>query len=94
LAIPPAIKEHVRSLPQGVFNNMELEVEQVKFHGDAAEVHVRFQSPNVTELIIRQRYVLRKSGDQWQVESRQPANGVGKAVPQALPTARAPMRLT
>ena len=94
LAIPPAIKDHVRNLPQGVFNNMDLEVEEVKFHGDTAEAYVRFQSPNVTELVIRQRYVLRKSGDHWQVESRQPANGAGKAPPQPLPTGRASMRLT
>jgi hypothetical protein len=94
LAIPPVIKDHVRNLPQGVFHNMDLEVEEVKFHGDTAEAYVRFQSPNVTELVIRQRYVLRKSGDQWQVESRQPANGAAKAPPQPLPTGRAPMRLT
>ncbi|MGD1104534.1 MAG: hypothetical protein ABSA59_21020 [Terriglobia bacterium] len=94
LAIPPAIKNHVRNLPQGVFSNMDLEVEQVKFHGDTAEADVRFQSPNVTELVIRQHYVLRKSGDHWQVESRQPANGAGKAPPHPLPTGRPPMRLS
>lgn len=78
LAIQPVIKDHVRNLPQGVFHNMDLEVEEVKFQGDKAEAYVRFQSPNVTELIIRQRYVLRKHGDHWQVEARQPANGGGK----------------
>jgi hypothetical protein len=93
LAIPPVIKNHVRTLPQGVFNNMDLEVEEVKFHGDTAEAYVKFQSPNVTELVIRQRYVLRKSGDQWQVESRQPANGGGNAPPHSLPTCQPPMRL-
>jgi hypothetical protein len=94
LAIPPVIKNHVRTLPQGVFNNMHLEVEEVKFHGDTAEAYVRFQSPNVSELVIRQRYVLRKSADQWQVESRQPANGTGKALTHSLPTGQPPMRLT
>ncbi len=93
LAIPPVIKDHVRNLPQGVFNNMDLEVEEVKFHGDTAEAYVRFQSPNVTELVIRQRYVLRKSADHWQVESRQPANGGGKALPRPLPIGQPPMRL-
>jgi hypothetical protein len=93
-AIRPVIKDHVRNLPQGAFNNMDLEVEDVKFHGDSAEAYVRFQSPNVTELVIRQRYFLRKSADHWQVESRQPANGAGKVLPQAPPTGRAPMRLT
>jgi hypothetical protein len=91
LAIPPAIKDHVRSLPPGIFSNMELEVEEVRFNGDTAEAEVRFQSPNVTELIIRQRYVLRKCGDQWQVES---ANGERKVPPHSLPAGRASMRLT
>jgi hypothetical protein len=94
LAIPPVIKNHVRTLPQGVFSNMDLEVEDVKFHGDTAEANVRFQSPNVTELVIRQRYVLRKSGDSWQVESRQPANGASKAPPHTLPIDQAPVQLT
>jgi len=93
LAIPPAIKNHVRNLPQGVFSNMDLEVEEVKFHGDTAEAYVRFQSSNVMGLVIRQRYGLRKAGGQWQVESRQPANGAGKAPPPPLPTSRASMRL-
>jgi len=30
-AIPSAINHHVRNLPQGVFTNMDLEVEEVKF---------------------------------------------------------------
>jgi hypothetical protein len=94
LAIPPVIKDHVRNLPQGVFHNMDLEVEEVKFQGDTAEAYVRFQSPNVTELIIRQRYVLRKSGDHWQVESRQPANGGGKPLIPSLPTRQPSMRLS
>jgi hypothetical protein len=93
LAIPPAIKDHVRNLPQGAFNNMDLEVEQVKFHGDTAEAYVKFQSPNVKELVIHQRYVLRKSGGQWQVESRQPANGSSNLPPYPVPTWKQPMRL-
>jgi hypothetical protein len=94
LAIPPVIKDHVRSLPQGVFHNMALEVEEVKFHGDTAEAYVRFRSPSVTELIIRQRYLLRKSGERWQVESRLPANGGGKPPVQPLSEWGAPTRLS
>jgi hypothetical protein len=89
LAIPPVIKDHVRNLPQGVFSNMDLAVEEVKFYGDKAEAYVRFQSPNVTELVIRQRYVLRRFGDQWKVESRQPANGAGR-VPAQTPSMTRP----
>ena len=82
LAISPAIRNHVRNLPQGVFNNMELEVDEVTFHGETADAIVRFKSSNVTGLVIRQRYHLRKSGDHWEVESRQPANGASKASQQ------------
>jgi len=92
LAIPPAIEDHVRHLPQGVFSNMDLEVEQVKFQGDKAEAYVKFQSPNVRELVIRQRYVLRKAGVQWQVESRQPANGSSHMLPYTLPALKQSMR--
>ena len=94
LAIPPVIKDHVRNLPQGVFNNMDLEVEDIKFHGETAEAYVRFHSPNVSGLVIRQRYTLQKSGDHWQVESRQSANGAGKSPPPTLPTGGAALRLT
>jgi len=91
--IPPAIEDHVRSLPQGVFNSMNLEVEDVKLQGDKAEAYVRFQSTNVAGLTIRQRYVLRKAGDHWQVESRESANGLGKAPQDLVPSAQPPMRL-
>lgn len=93
LEISPVIKDHVRTLPQGVFHNMDLEVEEVNFHGDKAEAYVRFQSPKVSGLVIRQRYVLRKTGDQWQVESRQPANGASEAPPHSRPAPRPPLRL-
>ncbi len=85
LAIPPAIRTHLRTLPQGLFSNMVLEVEAVTFHGDTAEAAVKFQSSSVSGLVIRRRYLLHKSGGQWQVESHQPSNGAGH-----LPHAPAP----
>ncbi len=93
-AIPPAIKDHLRNLPQGVLNNMDLEIEEIEFHGDTAQASVRFRSPNVSELIIRQRYVLRKSGDHWQVESRQPADAVGNRPQSPAMPESAPMQLS
>jgi hypothetical protein len=93
-AIPPAIKDHLRNLPQGVLNNMDLEIEEIEFHGDMAQASVRFRSPNVSELIIRQRYVLRKSGDHWQVESRQPADAVDNRPPLPAMPERAPMQFS
>ena len=83
--ISPAIQNHVRSLPQGAFSNMELEVEDVKFHGDTADAAVRFKSSNVAGLVIRQRYLLRRSGEHWEVESRQPANGAPVPPPYYSP---------
>lgn len=93
LEIPTVIENHVRTLPQGVFSSMDLEVEEVKFQGDTAEANVRFQSPSVSGLVIRQRYVLRRCGEHWEVESRQPANGASKIPPHALGPDRPPMRL-
>ena len=91
LAIPPIIKDHVKSLPQGVFHSMDLEVEEIKFQGDSAEAYVKFQSPQVSELVIRQRYFLRRAGEQWQVESRQPTNGGSKPPTHSVPAAHPPM---
>jgi len=94
LAIPPVIEDHVRNLPQGVFSNMDLEVEQVKFQGDKAEAFVKFQSPSVRELVIHQRYVLRKSGEEWKVESRQPSNGLNHLPQFSKPVAPQTLRVS
>ncbi len=82
LVISPAIRTHLQTLPQEMFSNMALEVEAVTFHGDTAEAAVKFQSSKVFGLVIRRRYLLRKSDGQWQVESRKPSIGAGHA-PQA-----------
>lgn len=93
LAVQPAIRDHLENLSQGVFSNMDLEVEEVRFHDGTAEAYVRFQSPNVAELAIRQRYVLRNADGQWRVESRQPPEGDSRPPIQALPTGCPPMRI-
>ena len=86
LAIPPAIRTHLQALPQGVFSNMVLEVEAVTFHEEIAEATVRFHSSSVSGLVIRRRYLLRKRNGQWQVESRQPANGTNHAADAPKPS--------
>ena len=93
LEIPTIIENHVRTLPQGVFSNMNLEVEEIQFRGDSAEANVRFQSPSVKGLVIRQRYVLRRTGDHWEVESREPANGASKLPHSPSAINRPPMQL-
>ncbi len=92
LEIPSAIADHVRDLPHGAFSNMDMQVEQVKFSEDTAEADVRFQSPQVKELSIRQRYTLRKADGQWKVESRKPANGKSKLSSQSLPAPEDPQK--
>lgn len=84
LAIPSAIADYVRDLPQGDLSNTNMEVEQVTFVADTAEADVKFQSPHMKET-IRQRYTLRKSGGQWKVESQQPPNGGSKVPRHSLP---------
>ena len=90
LAISAVIEEHVRRFPHGAFSNMNLEVERVSFSGESAEAFVRFKSPHVKELVISQTYRLRKSGDGWEVESRQPANGSSKLPHYPIPVLKPP----
>jgi hypothetical protein len=85
LAIPSAIADYVRDLPQGASTSTNMEVEQVKFIGDTAEADMKFQSPHVKEVAIRQRYTLRKSGGQWKVISQQPLNGGSKVSGHSFP---------
>jgi hypothetical protein len=90
LAVSSVIEDHVRKFPHGAFSNMNLEVERVNFSGETAEAYVKFKSPHVKELAISQRYTLRKSGAQWEVESRQPANGSSKVPHYAIPGLKPP----
>ncbi len=92
MAIPPAIRNHVRNLPQGVFSNMNLEVQEVKVHGEIAEAFVRFKSSNVSGLVLHQCYLLRKKGEHWEVESRKPTHGGGKPLPQFHPPIASELR--
>lgn len=72
-AIRSAIRDHTQNSP--ALANMSLELNRVELHDDIAEVVVAFQSSTVTELIIRQQYHLRKSGNEWQVDSPGAENG-------------------
>jgi hypothetical protein len=56
---------------------MTLDVQEVKFHGDTAEVEVKFESKESPDLAVKVHYVLQKSGDHWVVRSNSPASGMG-----------------
>jgi hypothetical protein len=92
LAIPPAIRSHLLSFPQGVLSDMELEVETVTLDGDTAEAIAKFQSSSVSGLVIRRRYVLRHADGRWKVESRDPANGSDPSLQVPAPTKAASVR--
>lgn len=75
-AISSALQVYFQSHPQGSLSGMDLNVEAIELHGDTAEALVKFQSANVSALVIRRRYFLRQSNGQWQVRSRELASGV------------------
>lgn len=78
-AVQPAIETHLKKCPNVLLGNMEMEVEEVKVTGDTAEALVKFQSMQVRDLAFEVRYLLRRVGDHWEVESSSPANGTGKS---------------
>lgn len=57
--------------------NMTLEVQDVKFTGDTAQADIQFRSKQSPNLVVAVRYMLRRVGDRWQVESSAPVSGMG-----------------
>jgi len=88
--ITSIIEDHVRKFPDGVFGDMSLEIGRVNVSGENAEALVMFKSPQVKELAISQRYLLRKSGGRWKVESRQPANSYSNVFHHSNPVLNPP----
>jgi hypothetical protein len=76
-AVQAAIENHLRQRPSLMLNNMTLEVQDVKFDGDRAMTEVTFRSRQAPALAVRVRYVLRRAGDHWEVESSSPTSGMG-----------------
>ncbi len=76
-AVQSAIEAHLKQRPNILLANMTLEVQDVKFRGDRADAEVIYHSKESPELAVRVRYVLRRAGDHWEVESNSPAGGGG-----------------
>lgn len=97
-AVKAAIEAHLQQRSNLMLANMTLEVEDVKFSGDRAEAAVKFRSKQAPDLVVGVRYVLRRTGDRWQVESGSPSSGMGGAAhggagapaPAPAPTTPAP----
>jgi hypothetical protein len=76
-AIKAAIEQHLQQRSNVVYNNMTLEIQNVKFEGDRAEADVRFQSKQSPQAAVNVHYTLKKVGDRWQVESSSSGAGMG-----------------
>ncbi len=76
-AVQAAIEAHLKQRPNILPSNMTLDVQEVKFGGDRAEAQVVYRSKESPELAVRIRYVLRRAGNHWKVESSSPAGGMG-----------------
>ena len=89
-AIKAAVEQHLQQRSNVVYNNMTLEVQDVKFNGDHAEANVRFQSKQSPQAAVNVHYTLKKIGDRWQVESSSSAGGMGTHGMGGAPQGTAP----
>jgi len=76
-AVQAVIEAHLRQKPSLMLTNMTLEVEDVKFSGETAVAQVKFRSKQSPDVVVGVRYVLRRTGDRWQVEPSSPSSGMG-----------------
>lgn len=83
-AVTEAIHAHLGKQRGLALNNMKTKVESVSIQGDTAEAQVRFQSTQKPELAVAMRYILRRAGGQWEVESSSPVVGMGTDSHQAV----------
>ena len=76
-AIQAAIERHLQKQPNVVFNNMTMEIQDVKYTGDKADAEVKFRSKQAPNLAVGVHYVLQRSGNAWEVVSSSSTSGMG-----------------
>jgi hypothetical protein len=76
-AVQTAIEEHLKQRANMMFQNMTLEIREVKFDGDTADAQTVLRSKQSPNIAVGVRYLLRRSGGKWQVESSAPTSGMG-----------------
>ena len=76
-AIQEAIEAHLKKRPSMRLANMSIEIQNVKFTGDTAAAEVRFRSKQSPDLAVGVRYLLRRVGNHWEVQSSSPMSGMG-----------------
>ncbi len=76
-AVQTAIEDHLKQRANMMFQNMTLEVRDVKIDGDTADAQALLRSKQSPNISVGVRYILRRSGGRWQVESSAPLSGLG-----------------
>jgi hypothetical protein len=76
-AVQEAIEEHLKQQPNVVFQNMTVELGEVAFNGDTAEVQAKVRSKQAPNLAVGVLYKLRRAGNAWQVQSTSTATMPG-----------------
>lgn len=76
-AVQAAIERYLQKQSNLALSNMTLEVQDVKFQGDRAEAEVKFRSKQAPDLAVGVHYVLRRAGEQWEVQSSAASSGMG-----------------
>lgn len=66
-AVQAAIEKRLKEQPNLMFQNMMLDVGEVKINGDTAEADAKFTSKQSPNLTVGVHYSLRKSNGQWEV---------------------------
>ena len=73
-AVERAIEAHLGRNSSLALNAFTTEISDVKFEGDNAEAVVKFESKQAPHMSVQVRYMLRKEGDHWVVQS---SSGMG-----------------
>ncbi len=76
-AIKAAIERHRQKQQNIAFNNMTMELQNVKYSGDQADADVKFRSKQAPDLAVSVHYKLQKSGASWEVVSSSSSSGIG-----------------
>ena len=76
-ALQAGIERYLQKQSKIALSNMTMEIQDVKFQGDRAEAQVKFRSKQAPDLAVGVHYVLRRAGDEWEVQSSSAAGGMG-----------------
>jgi hypothetical protein len=93
-AVKAAIEAHLQQRANVMYSSLTLEVQDVKFSGDAALVQATFRSKSSPQIAVGVNYELRRAGDHWEVERSTPAGGMGDSPHGAGSTSQPPTPTT